>query len=256
MSSGIEVAINGKVGICTINSPESRNVVTAELAERLISALERLDRDQSVGCIVLTGTDEYFATGPDIRAFTAGGVNPPIDAAMSSFWARLGAIGTPIIAAVRGWALAFGCELAIACDLIAVAKEASFGLPEVTFGLIPGGGATQRLTRVIGKQRAMELVLTGRLMSGKQAEGWGLANMLCEKRHCLDRAMSLAEQIAERPPLALRLAKRAIVEADELALSQGLELERELFTEAMATEDRVEGINALIESRPPRFSGK
>ena len=254
--AGVEVALNGKVGICRINSPETRNAVTPELAESLISTLEALDRDPAVRCIVLTGTPEYFATGHDIRAFSGQDTDVPIDVFMTDFWTRLKAIGTPIIAAVTGWALAFGCELALACDLLAVEKLTTFGIPEITFGLIPTGGATQRLTRVIGKQRAMELILSGRRMSGKQAFTWGLANILADKRRCLERATALAEEIAERPPEALRMAKRAIVEADEMPLEAGLARERELFAEAMATEDRIEAVEALLEGRRPEFEGR
>ena len=254
--AGIEIAVSGKVGICRINRPETRNAITPELAEGLIAALEGLDRDPAVRCIVLTGTPDYFATGHDIRAFSGRGAELPIDVLMTDFWARLKAVGTPIIAAVTGWALAFGCELALACDLLAVEKLTTFGIPEITFGLIPSGGATQRLTRVIGKQRTMELVLSGRRMSGKQAFTWGLANILADKRRCLERATALAEEIAERPPVALRIAKRAIVEADEMGLEAGLARERELFAEAMSTEDRIEAVDALLEGRTPDFQGK
>ena len=252
----IEVARKGHVGICRINSPESRNAITPELAESLIAALEQLDSESEVRCIVLTGTEEFFATGHDIRAFAGRGAEVPVDHLMAGFWIRLRAVGTPIIAAVNGWALSFGCELALACDLLAVEKTTTFGIPEITFGLIPYGGATQRLTRVIGKQRTMELVLSGRRMSGQQAHAWGLANILADKRRCLERAEMLAEEIAERPPVALRIAKRAILEADELTLAEGLERERELFAEAMATEDRIEAVEALLEGRRPEFGGR
>ncbi len=256
MAAGVDVTVRGRVGICRIDRPETRNAIDSELAETLISTLERLDADAAIRCIVLTGTGEYFATGHDIRAFSGRESNPPVDVLMIDFWSRLKAIGSPIIAAVNGWALAFGCELALACDLMVVGKETTFGLPEVTFGLIPAGGATQRLTRVIGKQRTMELVLSGRRMSGKQAFAWGLANILADKRHCLEGATAFAEDIAERPPLALRIAKRAVVDADETHLEDGLERERQLLAEAMATQDRVEAVNALLEGRPADFGGR
>jgi enoyl-CoA hydratase/carnithine racemase len=137
-----------------------------------------------------------------------------------------------------------------------VAKDAAFGLPEITFGLIPSGGATQRLTRTLGKQRTMELILTGRRMTGNQAYEWGLANVIMDRRDVLDQAVMLGEQIAERPPLALRYAKRAVQAADEVGLAEGLERERELFAQALATEDRVEGVQALLEGRRPDFSGR
>ncbi len=254
--AGIEIAVNGRVGVCRINDPETRNAVTPELAEDLITAIEGLDRDPAIRCIVITGTEDYFATGFDIRAFSGRGDEVPVDVFMTGFWARLKTIGKPIVAAVTGWALAFGCELALACDLLVVERATTFGVPEITFGLIPSGGATQRLTRVIGKQRTMELVLSGRRMSGEQAYDWGLANVLAGKRRCLDQASELAEEIAERPPVALRMAKRAIAEADETGLESGLQRERELFAEALATEDRVEAVEALLEGRRPDFRGK
>lgn len=256
MSEPIGVLVQRRVGICTIDHAPSRNSLGPDLSEALIEALEGLDGEPDVRCIVLTGTGEFFATGPDLRAFAAREPHPSFDPTMTPFWDRLRRIGTPIVAAVGGWAFATGCELALACDLMVVAKDATFGLPEITFGLIPGGGATQRLSRVLGKQRTMELVLTGRRMSGEQAYSWGLANIQTERRHCLEQAVMLAEQIADRPPLAARLAKRAILAADELGLEDGLASERRLFTEAMATEDRLEGVSALLEGRPPDFSGR
>ena len=256
MSGPIDVAVDGRVAVCTIDHQPSRNSLGTELAEALITALERLDADAAVGAIVITGSGDYFATGPDIRAFAGQGPGPSADATMARFWDRQRAIGKPLIAAVTGWALSTGCELALACDLLVVAGDATFGLPEITFGLIPSGGATQRLTRTLGKQRAMELVLTGRRMSGKQAYEWGLANIIMDRRGTLEQAVMLAEQIAERPPLALRYAKRAIQAADDLGLAEGLERERLLFADALATEDRVEGIEALLEGRRPDFSGR
>ncbi len=256
MSGPIAVAVERRVAVCRIEHEPSRNSLGAGLAEELITTLERLDGDDGVGAIVVTGSGDYFATGPDIRAFAGQGQGPSADPTLAGFWDRQRAIGKPLIAAVSGWALSTGCELALACDLIVVAKDATFGLPEITYGLIPSGGATQRLTRVLGKQRAMELVLTGRRMSGNQAFEWGLANIIMDRRNTLEQAVMLAEEIAARPPLALRYAKRAIQAADEVGLADGLASERRLFADALATEDRVEGIGALLEGRRPDFSGR
>ena len=256
MSGPIDVAVDRRVAVCTIADEEHRNSLGPELAGILITALEDLDRDDAVGAIVITGSGDYFATGPDLRAFAGPGPGTAADTAMASFWDRQRTIGKPLVAAVTGWALSAGCELALACDLMVVATDATFGLPEITFGLIPAGGATQRLTRVLGKQRAMELVLTGRRMSGKQAHEWGLANVVMGRRDVLEQAVMLAERVAERPPLALRYAKRAIQAADEVGLADGLERERQLFADALATEDRVEGVEALLEGRRPDFGGR
>jgi enoyl-CoA hydratase len=256
MSGPVDVAVERRVAVCTLADEERRNALGPELAEVLIGVLESLDADDGVRAVVLAGSGDYFATGPDIRSFAATGGAPAADTAMAGFWERHRALAKPSIAAVAGWALSTGCELALACDLMVVAKDASFGLPEITFGLIPSGGATQRLTRTLGKQRAMELVLTARRMTGKQAHEWGLANIIMERRDVLDQAVMLAEQIAERPPLALRYAKRAVQAADELGLPAGLERERELFAAALATEDRIEGVEALLAGRKPDFSGR
>ncbi len=254
MSGPVDVAVERRVAVCTIADEAHRNAIGPELAETLIGVLERLDADEEVRVVVLAGSGDYFATGPDIRSFAGGG--PATDTVMASFWERHRALAKPSIAAVAGWALSTGCELALACDLMVVAKDAAFGLPEITFGLIPSGGATQRLTRTLGKQRAMELILTGRRMTGNQAYEWGLANVIMDRRDVLDQAVMLGEQLAERPPLALRYAKRAVQAADEVGLEEGLERERKLFARALATEDRVEGVQALLEGRRPDFSGR
>ena len=160
-----------------------------------------------------------------------------------------------MIAAVSGWALGGGCELALACDMIVASDTAQFGQPEITLGIIPGGGGTQRLARVLGKQRAMEYVLTGRRFDAEMAPQWGLVNLVAKKGTWLEEAMELARTVAERPPIAARLAKQAVLAADETALSAGLETERRLYELAMATEDRVEGMQAFLEKRQPRVRG-
>ena len=168
----------------------------------------------------------------------------------------MAACRTPLIAAVSGWALGGGCELALLCDMIVASETAEFGQPEITLGIIPGGGGTQRLARTVGKQRAMELVLTGRRFSAEEAFRMGLVNQVAKKREWLDAALELAQKIARRPPIAVRLAKQAVLTADETGLSAGLEAERRLFEVAMATEDRVEGMQAFLEKRRPEFKGR
>ena len=174
----------------------------------------------------------------------------------AGFWRRVAAIKTPLVAAVSGYALGGGCELALACDMIVAADNALFGQPEITLGIIPGGGGTQRLARVLGKQRAMEYVLTGRRFDAGMAYQWGLVNKVVRQQDCVIEALELARTIAERPPLAARLAKQAVIAAEETTLSAGIENERRLYELAMATEDRVEGMNAFIEKREPKYEGK
>jgi enoyl-CoA hydratase/carnithine racemase len=224
--------------------------------EELASELERLDPDPEVRCAVIAGSDKVFAAGADIKAMSERSFAEALRHPAASFWRRLAAIKTPMIAAVSGYALGGGCELALACDMIVAAEGASFGQPEITLGIIPGGGGTQRLARVLGKQRAMEYVLTGKRFDAETARSLGLVNEIAKKGKWLEQAMALAQTVAERPPIAARLAKQAVIAAEETALSAGLENERRLYELAMATEDRVEGMEAFLEKREPKFEGK
>jgi enoyl-CoA hydratase/carnithine racemase len=244
------------VALVRLDSPETRNALSAAMKERLATELERLDADPEVRCIVIAGSDKVFAAGADIKAMAVRDPSEPPDPDAAAFWTRLAAIGTPLVAAVSGYALGGGCELALACDLIVADEGARFGQPEITLGIIPGGGGTQRLTRAIGKQRAMEYVLTGRHFDAQMAVGWGIVNKAIPKGTWLTQAVELARVVAERPPLATKLAKQAVLAADELGLSEGLRTERGLFDEAMATEDRVEGMTAFLEKREPDFKGR
>ena len=244
------------VALVQLDSPETRNALSAAMKEQLAGELERLDGEPGVRCIVVAGSDKVFAAGADIKAMAARDPSEPPDAEAAAFWGRLAAIRTPLVAAVAGYALGGGCELALACDLIVADDEARFGQPEITLGIIPGGGGTQRLTRAIGKQRAMEYVLTGRRFDAATALEWGLVNRTAGKGRWLEEALELARVVAERPPLATALAKQAVLAADEQGLSEGLRTERGLFDEAMATEDRVEGMTAFLEKREPDFKGR
>jgi enoyl-CoA hydratase/carnithine racemase len=244
------------VAVLRLNRPEARNALSAEMMEQIASELERLDPDPEVRCIVIAGSDEVFAAGADIRAMSERSFAEALRHPAASFWRRLAAIKTPMIAAVSGYALGGGCELALACDMIVASDTALFGQPEITLGIIPGGGGTQRLARVIGKQRAMEYVLTGRRFDAGMAMRWGLVNQVVGKGLWLTEAVELARTVAERPPIAARLAKQAVLAADETTLSAGLENERRLYELAMATEDRVEGMQAFLEKREPKFEGR
>jgi enoyl-CoA hydratase/carnithine racemase len=244
------------VGLLRLNHPETRNSLSSEMREGILAGLERFDADPEVRCIVIAGSDKIFASGADIRALAARGLGEPSDASGAEFWRRIAAVQTPLIAAVSGYALGGGCELALACDMVVADETVRFGQPEITLGIIPGGGGTQRLTRAIGKQRAMEYVLTGRRFDAGMAFQWGLVNKVVKKGDHELEAVELARTIAERPPLAARLAKQAVIAAEETALSAGIEAERRLYEIAMATEDRVEGMTAFIEKREPKYEGK
>ncbi len=256
MAELVETAVpRPGVGLIRLASPETRNALSAPMRGELVAALERLDADAEVHCIVLAGSEKVFAAGADIKAMAAldPGTPPPPDG--SALWARLAGAETPLIAAVAGYALGGGCELALACDMIVADDGARLGQPEITLGIIPGGGGTQRLTRAIGKQRAMEYVLSGRLFDAPTALEWGLVNKVVGGGRWLEEALDLAALVAERPPIAARLAKRAVLAA-EAGMAEGLATERSLFEQAMATEDRVEGMQAFLEKREPRFQGR
>ena len=206
---------------------------------------------------MIAGSDEVFAAGADIGALAEREFHEALFHPAAAFWRRVAECRTPMIAAVSGWALGGGCELALICDLIVASETAEFGQPEITLGIIPGGGGTQRLARAVGKQRAMELVLTGRRFDAHEAERMGIVNQVTRKKaNGWRAALELAHRIAKRPPLAARLAKQAVLAAEETGLSAGLEQERRLYELAMATEDRVEGMQAFLEKRKPEFRGR
>jgi len=257
MAGNVETSVDDfHVALLRLNRPEARNALSPEMMEEIAFELERLDPDPEVRCVVISGSEEVFAAGADIRAMADRTLPEALYHPAAGFWRRVAAIKTPLVAAVSGYALGGGCELALACDMIVASETALFGQPEITLGIIPGGGGTQRLARVIGKQRAMEYVLTGRRFDAGMAFQWGLVNKVVKKGDQELEAVELARTIAERPPLAARLAKQAVIAAEETALSAGIEAERRLYEIAMATEDRVEGMTAFIEKREPKYEGK
>jgi enoyl-CoA hydratase len=246
----------GGVALLTLQRPEALNALSFALLEELATTLASLDADPACRAIVITGSGERaFAAGADIlelqpqtsETLTAGGA---FDA-----WDRIAAVGLPLIAAVRGFALGGGCELAMACDMIVAAEDAVFGQPEIRIGVMPGAGGTQRLTRAVGKARAMEIVLTGRTMSAQEADAHGLITKVVPAAATVDAALELADRIATMPPLAVRAAKAAILDADERSLSDGLARERATFFGLFDTDDQAEGMAAFTEKRPPVWSG-
>jgi enoyl-CoA hydratase/carnithine racemase len=244
------------VGIARLNRPEARNALSPDLMEELAALVEAWDADPEVGCVVVAGGEEYFAAGADIKAMAERSFQETLVTPTARFWPRLAAVRTPLIAAVSGYALGGGCELALLCDMIIASETAEFGQPEILLGIIPGGGGTQRLARVMGKQRAMELVLTGRRIHAEEAFRLGLVNQVTGRKEWLDKAVELGQVVARRPPIAVRLAKQAVLAAEETSLTAGLEHERRLYELAMATEDRVEGMLAFLEKRGPEFTGR
>ena len=249
-------AIVERAGLIQINRPQQLNALNAGVMEELALALEEFDRHEQVGCIVITGNQRAFAAGADIKEMADATAVEMLQHDSLARWDRIRKIKKPIIAAVSGFCLGGGCELALACDLILASETAQFGQPEINLGVIPGAGGTQRLTRALGKSKAMEMILTGRYLSAREAEQFGLAARVVPAEVYLDEALKLANEIAARPPIAVRLAKEAINKAFETSLSEGLEFERRLFYFLFATDDQKEGMRAFVEKRSAEWTGR
>ncbi|MFT4049969.1 MAG: enoyl-CoA hydratase-related protein [Solirubrobacterales bacterium] len=243
--------------VLELNRPEALNALSIDLREELIAAVEAADADPAVRAIVICGSEEVFAAGADIKMLLEADLAGAIELGRAkSVFQTVADCRTPVIAGVSGFALGGGFELVLACDIVIASDTAVFGFPEVTLGILPGGGGTQRLARVAGKQKAMELVLTGRRIDVNEAKRLGFIADVVKLRDWRENFEALAATIARRPPLAVKLAKQAVLAADELGLSGGLDYERRLFEIAMASEDRVEGMTAFVEKRKPEFKGK
>ena len=245
-----------RAGLIQINRPQQLNALNAVVMEELAVALEEFDRDDQVGCIVITGNQRAFAAGADIKEMVDATAVEMLQRDSIARWDRIRKIKKPVIAAVSGFCLGGGCELAMACDLIVASESAQFGQPEINIGVIPGAGGTQRLTRALGKSKAMEMILTGRYLSARDAERLGLVAQVVPVEVYLDEALKLANEIAARPPIAVRFAKEAINKAFEASLSEGLEFERRLFYFTFATDDQKEGMRAFVEKRKAEWTGR
>jgi enoyl-CoA hydratase len=255
-ATGPEGPVDG-VALVTIQRPDVLNALSFDLLDALADALEALDRDPRCRAIVLTGSGERaFAAGADIRELAR---QTPVTLAVENrfgVWDRIWATRTPIVAAVRGFALGGGCELAMGCDLIVAAEDAKFGQPEINLGVMPGAGGTQRLTRAIGRARSMDLILTGRTIGAREAEAYGLVGRVVAPEATLGEALGLARAIAAQAPVAVLAAKEAVRLAEELPLSAGLRAERRAFFALFATEDQTEGMAAFVEKRRPEWKGR
>ncbi len=222
----------------------------------LVTALSQFDADESIGCMVITGSDKAFAAGADIREMANASSVDMMSSELISAWDKLRALSKPLIAAVSGHCLGGGCELAMACDMIVASESARFGQPEINLGVIPGAGGTQRLTRAVGKAIAMEMILNARTLTAQEAAQFGLVNRVAPADSYLEETLTLAEAIAKRAPVAVRLAKQAVNKAEELALSEGIAYERQAFYMLFATEDQKEGMAAFGEKRDPHWKGR
>jgi len=248
--------ITGQVGLVRINRPKARNALNSTVLRELGDALEALDADPAVGAIVITGDDQAFAAGADIKEMADATAVHMLTRSHIPQFDRVRGIHKPIIAAVSGWCLGGGNELAMACDMIIASETARFGQPEINLGVIPGAGGTQRLTRAVGKALAMEMVLNNRQLSAEEALRLGLVNRVVPVERYLDEALQLASEIAARAPVAVRLAKEAINHAFESFLSDGLEDERRAFYMLFATHDQKEGMQAFVEKRKAAWKGE
>jgi len=256
MSDPIIVERSDHVGIVKLNRPDVLNALSLDLMQQLVAALESFDADPGIHVILLSGSQRVWAAGADIKDMADASVVDMYNRNQFARWERIKKISKPMIAAVSGYALGGGCELAMHCDVIIASETAKFGQPEINIGVMPGAGGTQRLTRAIGKFRAMDMVLTGRFISAQEAYAFGLVSRVVPKENFYAAALALAQEMAIRPPIALRLAKDAVLKAHETTLSEGLEYERKLFYMLFATEDQKEGMSAFIEKRRPTFKGK
>ena len=245
------------VTLIRFNRPEARNALNGQLMDELTAALEDAEADDGVRCIVLAGSDKAFAAGADIKEMASKGY---VDVYREDFitrnWERVTRCRKPVIAAVAGYALGGGCELAMMCDFIIAADTARFGQPEITLGVSPGAGGTQRLTRLIGKSKAMDMILTGRMMDADEAERSGLVSRVVPLASLMEEVLAIAAKIAALSPVSLMLTKEMVNAAYETTLTEGVKLERRLFHSMFALEDQKEGMAAFVEKRKPDFKGR
>jgi len=254
--TSILVETRGRVGLITLNRPQVLNALNNQLMREVMDALEAFDKNNDIGAMVITGSEKAFAAGADIKEMANKTTIQMMDVDHVAVFGRIRTIQKPVIAAVSGWALGGGCEVAISCDMIIASDSAKFGQPEINIGVIPGAGGTQRLVRTIGKALAMEMILNNRTLSAQEALQYGLVNRVVPVSDYLNEALKLAEEIASRAPLAVRAAKRMINHSYEAFLSDGLAEEKQVFYNLFSTADQKEGMQAFVEKRKPEWKGK
>jgi enoyl-CoA hydratase len=252
----VVVERDGGVGVVLMNRPKVLNALSSELMDDVVGALKELDAEAEIRCIVLGGNERVFAAGADVGELAAATPIELYENRRIDRWDAIRALRTPLVAAVSGYCLGGGCELAMLCDLIVASYPAKFGQPEITRGVLRGAGGTQRLTRAVGKALAMDVILTGRFLSAQEALQAGLVARVVAREAWLDEAKRVAREIAAKSPVSVRLAKESVDAAFDVPLSAGIELERRAFYLARASEDATEGLNAFVEKRKPDFKGR
>lgn len=252
----VEPQYRKHIALVKLNRPKELNALNLQLMGELRDALKQLDDDNEVRVIVITGNERAFAAGADIKQMAGRTATDMLQIDQFSTWDQIRRTKKPVIAAVSGFALGGGCELAMICDMIVASESAKFGQPEIKIGVMPGAGGTQRLTRAVGKARAMEMVLTGKFITAEEAYQFGLVNKVVPEELYLDETLKLAAEIAEKAPISVQLAKESVNKAFETPLQEGLYFERKNFYMLFATEDQKEGMNAFIEKRNPDFKGR
>jgi enoyl-CoA hydratase len=254
--TSILVETRGHVGLITLNRPQTLNALNSSLMREVMEALETFDKDDGIGAMVITGSEKAFAAGADIKEMAEKSTLEMMDADLVAIYGRIRTIGKPVIAAVSGWALGAGFELPLSCDMIVASESAKFGLPEVTIGVIPGAGGTQRLVRAVGKALAMEMILNDRKLNAQEALQYGLVNRVVPVSDYLNETLKLAEEVASRAPAAVRTAKRLINHSYDSFLTDGLAEEKRSFYGLFSTDDQKEGMQAFVEKRKPKWKGK
>ena len=247
----------GPLGIITLNRPQAMNALSTKMVTELISALNEFEKDDGVRCLVIAGSERAFSAGADIKEMAEmTAVQMTMTGHFFPLWDRVGRYPKPIVGALSGFVLGGGLELAMSLDVLVASETTQLGQPEIDIGIMPGGGGTQRLTRAVGKYKAMEMILTGRRIGAEEAKGLGLVSRVVPKEAYLEEAKKVANEIASKSPVAIRLAKMAVNKAFEMGLTQGLDFAREVFYLLFASEDKNEGMNAFVEKRKPEFKGK
>ncbi len=245
------------VGVITLNRPEALNALNTKMVNELIQALSAFEKDETVRCIILAGSEKAFSAGADIKEMAEiSAVQMTMTGHFFPLWDKVGKYPKPIVGALSGFVLGGGLELAMSCDVLVASDTTQFGQPEIDIGVMPGGGGTQRLTRAVGKYKAMEMILTGRRIGADEAKTLGLVSRVVPKEAYLTEAKKVAMEISSKSPVAIRLAKMAVNKAFEMGLSDGIDFERELFYLLFASEDKKEGMKAFTEKRKPEFEGK